>query len=68
MKWWIDHRDFAFLALYGLLATAAFIAGLAFIVIGRRETSRAIQTIQQADSLMRDWVHRGCAPRTQTLP
>lgn len=31
-----------------------------------RREARAM--IQQADSLMRDWVERGCAPRTKALP
>jgi len=34
----------------------------------RREIKNAQAVVARADSLVRDWTKRGCAPRTQKLP
>ena len=47
-----------------LLATASAV----FTVQAKLETMRARAMVARADSLVKDWVSRGCAPRTQALP
>lgn len=68
MKWWVDYRDMALLTLYGILATAALAIGGFTTIQARREKTRVRLIAYQADSLMKDWVKRGCAPRTSPLP
>lgn len=64
----VESRTVWFLALYGLLASFTLMAGGFFFVRGVTKERRAVAVIQRADSLMNDWIARGCAPRSKTLP
>lgn len=68
MKYAVDSRTIWFLALYGVLGLIAFGAGAFLAVRGVVKERRAVVVIQRADSLIADWVSRGCAPRTKALP
>lgn len=56
------------LVLYGFLATAVLFVGGFSTVQARREYFRARNYSIQVDSLMKDWVSRGCVPRVSSLP
>lgn len=60
-------RDWAvFLALVIVLGTMLRAERERRALGADRREAQAV--ISQADSLMRDWIARGCAPRSKTLP
>ena len=68
MKWMVDSRTVILIGLLGATSLLlAFGSSLAWVRANKRE-AQASAVIQRADSLQRDWVRRGCAPRTQALP
>ena len=68
MKYMVPAWGVILLVLYGFLATAALFIGGFFTVQARREYFRARAYNYQVDSLMKDWVRRGCTPRVSALP
>jgi hypothetical protein len=54
-----------------LLGTTSIFLAVGSSLAWKRADAReadAVQIIARTDSLMKDWVKRGCAPRTQALP
>lgn len=68
MRYLVDSRTVWILALLACVSLL-LAAGSSFAwVRANRRTAQAVAVIQRADSLMRDWVSRGCAPRTSSVP
>lgn len=68
MRYLVDARTIWLLSLFAILSILLSGASAVFVVQGRRETQRARAVAQRADSLVKDWVSRGCAPLTKSVP
>lgn len=68
MRWMIERRDVGLLALLALVSLALCALSIGFIVQARHQTRAAQAVVARADSLVNDWIARGCAPRTKALP
>ena len=67
-RYLVDARTVVVLGLLGVTSLALAGASAVFTVQAKRENRRAYVVVQRADSIVKDWVSRGCAPRTETLP
>lgn len=68
MRYMVDARTVIVLV---LLASASILlagASAVFTVRAKLETMRARALVVRTDSLWNDWVRRGCAPRTSSVP
>lgn len=68
MKYMVPLWGVVLLALLASVSILLAGASAVFTVQAKLETMRARAVVQRADSLVADWVKRGCAPRSQSLP
>ena len=68
MKYMVPLWGVVLLALLACVSILLAGASAVFTVQAILETMRARAVTERADSLIKDWVARGCAPRTQALP
>jgi hypothetical protein len=66
-RYLVDGRTIVILGLLAITSILLAGASAVFTVQASRRTERAQRIVAEADSLMRDWTARGCAPRTPTL-
>lgn len=68
MKYTVPLWGVVLLALLACVSILLAAASAVFIVRAKAEIVQTQVLADRADSLLNDWVKRGCAPRTQTLP
>ena len=68
MKYMVPLWGVVLLALLACVSILLAGASAVFTEQAKLETMKARAIAFRADSLMKDWVARGCAPRTQALP
>lgn len=68
IRWLLDARELILLSLFATVCILLAAASAVFTVQAKLETMRARAVVERADSLVRDWTARGCAPRSKALP
>ena len=68
MKYLVPAWGVVLLVLLACVSILLAAASAVFIVEAKLETMRARAVVYRADSLVAEWVSRGCAPRTSRVP
>lgn len=68
MKYMVPLWGVVLLALLASVSILLAAASAVFTVQAKVETMRARAVVYRADSLVAEWISRGCAPRTSRVP
>lgn len=68
MRYMVDARTVVLLALLACVSILLAAGSALYGLHARHVVHDAQKVVARADSLVNDWIARGCAPRTKALP